>query len=162
MTRLGARGNALATAHAHSRELAARLQLPEEPAAGRGSRAAGAILKSDPRSPSLCVSSRVLLLYSEPSLLKGRTLGTRRRAEREPEETWLVASAACAAVTQHPLKAFFTPAPFPRGGAGLPTLVPGARARVAEVRPCSVGTPPDCAMPAGGHGRGRRRAIKCQ
>lgn len=79
-TRLGAKGHALANAHAQSGERPPRLQLPEETAAGRGSRAAGAILKSDPRATSLCVSSRVLARVRRTPLLKGRTLGTRRLA----------------------------------------------------------------------------------
>lgn len=42
------RGDALAIAHAQSGERPPGLQLPEEPAAGRRRRDAGAILKSDP------------------------------------------------------------------------------------------------------------------
>lgn len=62
------------------RGAASRTTVPRGTCGGRGRRAADAILKSDPRSPSLCVSDPWQLEYREPSLLKGRTLRTRRLA----------------------------------------------------------------------------------
>lgn len=116
------------------------LQLPEEPPGGRRRRAVVAILKSDLPSPRLCVSGGRPLGCREPGRLaeRGRRRGRGRRRARQLWETRRGPSAACAAVTQHPLEA--SPRPPPARGAGLSTLVPRAGARVAEARPCGART----------------------
>lgn len=123
----GSRGHALATAHARGRERPAGLQLPEEPAAGRGSRGAGAILKSDPRSPGLCVSSRVLARVLRTQPAKREDVGDAAAGGRHSwrRDDWWRARPALLS-RSIPLRRFYA-RPLPEGRGCLPWYPEPAR-----------------------------------
>lgn len=77
---IGGEGDAVATPHAQSGGAASRTTVPRGMCGWPQARAAGAILKPDPQSPSLCVSDRRRRGDGEPSPLEARTLRTRRLA----------------------------------------------------------------------------------
>ena len=136
------------------------LQLPEEFAGGRRRRGAGAILKSDPQSLSLCVSRRRPPEDRELSPLKREGVEDSAAGGRDSWRRHGGFGARPALLSLSILLRHFLARRLPEGR-GRPLWYPEP-ARGCQRSAPAVGTPPSCAMPAGGQRGGRRNTAKRQ